>query len=556
MSSLHRGKYFFGSFAIFFAIYNFLRSRQLDFESSIFAPFRYEGLLFFKNALLDRTGAFFFIRDWSTSFLKNEHPLLYFHNLDLSHFLAGLVQSYVPCGKIGLFFMALLVSVAGLWLLWTACLKNFEKLTAAVFLLTAVLPPKSFHLAPENLFIAVSLTCLAWHFRLLTTLWSSPELSRSFYLQLFFCLGVAALTETNLAVLMVLITVFFLLISSRPMFRIASMKRVFFLTLFSGLPLIFTRAIQMLAVKVYGFWDKYALDMAYTSRIKVNSDIDPLDAIAFYAKNGLTYFGDGAPQKIITNLKAVTDYFHQNFGEQLWSLTTVLALFLLVRELIRRERPAGEPRPPSPVLLLAGYLCGFTAASYALVFLSGDAMVKISLSQYGILYYPVIYTACFVCFIPSLVQNYLRADLAPWKNRALFFLIALIFVFAARHAMFKTRVEYFSYKKALPQVERDSDIITNYEPSVVAIETGSRVNMSWFDALPSSCDLLDSCRILKMYRAENVRETKHLYMFLAFFLPYGDEKPVLAKRLCLDNLEHRILYEDSYFGLYEILVKP
>ena len=63
-------------FAVLYAIANLIAAIKIDFESSIFLPFRYEGLLFFENAVLSDTNAFFFIRDWSTSFLPKEHPLL------------------------------------------------------------------------------------------------------------------------------------------------------------------------------------------------------------------------------------------------------------------------------------------------------------------------------------------------------------------------------------------------------------------------------------------------------------------------------------------------
>jgi len=544
-------KILFGLLAILFSFGNFFIARKIDFESLIFCPFRYEGLLFFKNALLDKTGAFFFLRDWSTSFSKAEHPLLYFHNLDLVHFFAGFVQTFVPYGKSSLFFVGLAVSLAGLGLIFKFCFRHFNNMVTLVFLLAIVLPLKAFLLAPQNLFIAVSLLCLVWHLKLLQTIASANKLTSGFYIELIACFGLAAMAETNQTLLMILITGLLALYFSS--FTRESLKRLLRITFFSALPLVCLRVLQLIAVKAFGFWEQYAIDMAYTSKIKVNSSIDIAEAIVFYAQHALTYFGDGAPQRIATNLRGITAYYQSHFGHQFWLLTLACAIFLVGRKkIISIFYKKDLPGTFDPCIFLACYLCAFTMASYLMVFLTGDAILKIALSSFGVLDYTLVYSACFICLIPALSLEYLGKEFPAWKTRIIFFSLALIFAFFARHSLIQTRWEHFSYKKALAKAEKGSDIITNYEPSVVSIESGSRANMAWQDRLPSSCDLLDSCRVLKMYRTTNAQRTKHLYMFLAFFPPYGGEKQALEQRLCLDKLQKRLLYEDRNFGLYEI----
>ncbi|MFA7254786.1 MAG: hypothetical protein WC133_01640 [Candidatus Omnitrophota bacterium] len=420
-----------------------------------------------------------------------------------------------------------------------------------VFLLAIVLPLKAFLLAPQNLFIAVSLLCLVWHLKLLQTIASANKLTSGFYIELIACFGLAAMAETNQTLLMILITGLLALYFSS--FTRESLKRLLRITFFSALPLVCLRVLQLIAVKAFGFWEQYAIDMAYTSKIKVNSSIDIAEAIVFYAQHALTYFGDGAPQRIATNLRGITAYYQSHFGHQFWLLTLACAIFLVGRKkIISIFYKKDLPGTFDPCIFLACYLCAFTMASYLMVFLTGDAILKIALSSFGVLDYTLVYSACFICLIPALSLEYLGKEFPAWKTRIIFFSLALIFAFFARHSLIQTRWEHFSYKKALAKAEKGSDIITNYEPSVVSIESGSRANMAWQDRLPSSCDLLDSCRVLKMYRTTNAQRTKHLYMFLAFFPPYGGEKQALEQRLCLDKLQKRLLYEDRNFGLYEI----
>jgi len=149
------------------------------------------------------------------------------------------------------------------------------------------------------------------------------------------------------------------------------------------------------------------------------------------------------------------------------------------------------------ITLLSSYLLFFTIASYMLLFLSGDAIIKVFLSKFGIIDIAVVYRAFFILLIPLILYIFVNSKNSVFIHLAL---IALLFLaYFCKDLMLETRQEYFGYKKVVSLIPENSNIISNFEPSVLAIETQNRVNMSWFDGQPDSCSRLKSKSLLKMY---------------------------------------------------------
>lgn len=547
-------------FLLLYVVYNYLFAFSIDFESKLFAAFRYEGLLFYKNAVMhksaNQSNVFFYIRDWSTSLVQNEHPLLYFHNLDLIHFISGSIQYHSAYGKILLFFISSAVSVTGLLLVLQYAGKYFQEKIFTLVLIAAVLVPlRGFNLAPQNLFLAVCLLVIVWHLSLLRRMQHLQKLKTDFVLEVTACFFLAAVTETNLALLLLIITALFLFYTNYAN-GLTAIKMNLAILASAIFPIALLRGLQVLIVKANGYWDTYKLDVAYTSKLKVNSAIGLEDAIKFYADNGITFFGQSS-QTIANNIAALTECYKNNYAGTFWYFTLFAAAFLLVvdKTPFSKAGHAGAALPRESIFMGA-YLCFFTFATYIMLFLSGNAIIGLSLSEYGILYYQILYNAFFVLIVPYSLFHILeqRKIVGRFKAVVLSLSIAVLWVWLIHDAFVKTRVEHFSFKEALKKVSPNADIITNFEPSIITVETGGRANMSWFEDEKTSCDLLQSERLIKMYKTRAGNNTKKsTYVFLAFYMPYlSGNKETTIKNHCISDSTHDKLYEDRYFALYKI----
>jgi len=539
-------------FTVIYAIANLIAAIKIDFESSIFLPFRYEGLLFFQNAILSETNAFFFIRDWSTSFLSEEHPLLYFHNLDLIHFFAGFVQYFSSHGKIILFTLSLLISLLGLWMIARDFNKHLGTLFTVLFMALLVFSVGAFRLSPQNLFITLGIFSVIWNLILLRKIWYQEALDFKFFLELFSMFLLVAAVETNLAVMLVIITGLFALFSTQTFFKWNSIKRIFLIGAISALPIVLFRLIQLASIYYYGYLNEYMTDISYTSQLKVNSNVDTLDAIAFYAQHGLTFFGQGAPQQIATNIQNLTQYYKGYYGNWIWfSMLLVSLLMLLGKKTINQLIVNKKSFQFQNVTFLSSYLLFFTIASYLLLFLSGDAIIKAYLSKFGFMDITVVYRAFFILLIPLIL--YVFAD----SKKNLFIYLSLVsilfFAYFCKDLMLETRQEYFGYKKVVSLIPENSNIISNFEPSILAIETKSRVNMSWYESRPYSCSQLNSKNLLKMYKVNKKNKNGDLYLFLAHYPPYAqNSKKFLLDRHCVKHSTHQLLYKDELYLLYKV----
>jgi len=545
-------KKWFLIFAVLYASANLIAAIKIDFESSIFLPFRYEGLLFFENALLSDTNAFFFIRDWSTSFLPEEHPLLYFHNLDLIHLFAGFVQYLSSHGKIILFTLSLLISLLGLWMIARDFNKHIGTLFTVLFIALLVISVGAFRLSPQNLFITLAIFSVIWNLILLRRIWHYETLDLKFFLELFSMFLLVAAVETNLAVMLVIITGFFALFSTKTLFKFSSIKRIFLIGFISALPIVLFRLIQLASIYYYGYLNEYMTDISYTSQLKVHSNVDTLDAIAFYAQHGLTFFGQGAPQKIVTNVINLTRYYWDFYGNLLWfSMLLFCLLILLRKKQINQFIGHKKSVQFQNVTFLSSYLLFFTIASYLLLFLSGDAVIKVFLSKFAIIDIAVVYRTFFILLIPLILYTLVDSKKTIFAYLALVAL--LFFAYFARHLILETRLEYFGYKEIVSLIPENSNIISNFEPSVLAIETKSRVNMSWFEKQPYSCSLLNSKNLLKMYKVNNNEYNENSYLFLVHYPPYSTGgKKALVDRHCIQHQTHQLLYEDDLYLLYKV----
>ncbi len=558
---LKKNKWFI-LFSILYIIYNLIAAIKTNFESSIFLPFRYEGLLFFKNAITSNTKAFFFIRDWSTSFLPQEHPLLYFHNLDLIHFFAGFIQYFTSSGKIILFIFSLIISIIGLWMIWKNLFhKYFNKIIAFTLMILTLVPLASFRISPQNLLITVGLLSIVWNVIILRKIFNSEILNRKLLVELFFLFLIVALTETNLTILLIIITILFTFNSAKSFIKLNSIKRILSLTGISILPIVLLRIMQIALVYFFGYINEYKLDFNYTTKLKVNPNIDILEAISFYRQNGITFFGQAGAQNTFDHFKNLTNFYLGNYGRWIWFLIIITCLLFLIINKIKFKMQLKKIINDQfqNIVFLSTYIIFFIIASYLILLLSGDAIIKVFLSKWGIFDIDVIFRAFFIMLIPTILYSILKKKINPnnfTKKVPIFCLTVLTIVFfttVAENSILQTRKEFFSYEKVLSLIPEKSDVISNYEPSVIAIETNSRVSMSWFANLPSSCDNLNSNSLLKMFKiSKDYYKNRDLYIFLVLYPPYngGGGKDALINRHCIKSDTYTLLYEDELYLLY------
>lgn len=558
---LKNNKYFF-VFLAFYSIYNLIFSIMIDFESIIFLPFRYEGLLFFKNAIMNDSNAFFFIRDWSTSFLSEEHPLLYFHNLDLVHFFAGFIQYYLPYPKIALFILSLFLSATGLYIAWINLKRTYGVLFTTVFVGLLFLPIKAYLFAPQNLFSAVTLLCIVWNFVILKRIWVCKTVHCELAIQLFFSFLLAAITETNLFLLLFIVTSLLTVCSHSSWFYLKSYIRTATIILISGLPIIILRSTQFIAVLCYGYRNEYIDDLRFTSKLKIQSDIQLPDAIEFYADRGITFFGQAEPQTIISNVKELFAIYTHQYN--LYSLTIMLLIscLIILASKFSYSQAMNKTKLVNPDLMcktsfLCSYLFFFFVAAFGILPLTGDASIKISMASHGFFDFTLIFRAIYIILIPWLVLNIIKmydVHYPPLNVNIIPPVLLVLFAYLSYPSFVESKKENFSYKKAIKYIPPNVDVITNFEPSIVAVETGSRVSMGWYAGQPDSCDFMNSKRLLKMFKTnKNHKENNgDLYVFMVFYYPYGVNRIILEDRLCVTQNNFSLIYVDSQCAVYKL----
>ena len=170
-----------------------------------------------------------------------------------------------------------------------------------------------------------------------------------------------------------------------------------------------------------------------------------------------------------------------------------------------------------------------------------------------------MFRACFVVF-PALalcqILSRWRAVPLPSALRAGVPAVVSLTLLAASGAGFSEgREDPLTFKTALRAVEPGSDVITNFDIGPVAVETKSRVSISWYIDRQSACDGLQSGNLLRMFRAGSGAHPSsgEVYLVLAYFMPYGSPRDFVMSRHCLDQLPHYLLYEDESFGVYRII---
>lgn len=548
-----RQEKWFIAFVVLYFIYNLHQAIKIDFESSIFLPFRYEGLLHFKNAVEGDNNAFYFIRDWSTSFMPEEHPLLYFHNLDLVHFFAGFVQYYSANGKVILFLLSSMAIIAAFWMVR----ESAEGYFIIPFMALILIPADAFRFAPQNLFISLGLLAIAWNATILYKIWNFKTLR---LIELFCLFVLAAVVETNLAVLLFMLTVIYFIYFSVDSLKIIPFKKIIQICFCAASPILLLRVIQFISVVYFGYMDEYLADIAYTSKLKVSSDVSASDAIAFYARQGITFFGQGEPQKITTNMINLTKYYMAGYGGMAWVFTMIFCVLILTISKFGFNKAFKNLyfMQFRNILFLPSYMVFFVVSSYLILFLSGNSIMSIYLGRYGINDIDVIYRAFFILLAPAITYVIVGNIVNPKKyiykvlQACAVVMIFLLFSYFAKDSMLITRQEHFGYKDVLSLIPEKSDIITNHEPSIIAIETKGRANMSWYEGQPYSCDNIKSPHLLKMYKVNGDNKNKNnLYVFLANYQPYSGDTVSLLERHCISPETHMLLYVDDLYMLFK-----
>ncbi|MGE4132087.1 MAG: hypothetical protein AB7F86_10655 [Bdellovibrionales bacterium] len=483
-------------------------------ESDFFAAFRYEGLLFFKNFMAGPDWRFLFIRDWSTSPSSIEHPLLYFRNLDVLHFLAGAVQYLLPkVGPWALVVAALLVSLGAAFLVWHELSDLLDRRVASVALASMLIVPQGLLAASLNLFLAVCLLSFSVMTVLSVRLLQGRPISRGWMGALFVVGVINAGLETNLAVYFAAVVGFCCLVRWLRRGR-SGFGEFWKLTIILALPILMVRGVQYGAVVHYGYSELMKEDLQYSRMARISGNVDPVDAVQFFQKRGLNFFGMSERLSLSDLLEETNGVLKRNFGKTLpW-------IFLLVAILTIRFRKRWDPSIIVPLYLF----WMVSLVLFLMVPVTGNALLNLGLRDHAFIDFLLGARLCFYVSVFLVIQAAMELYWPKGRGVIPFVVVALVMV-QFRSAQSHNRKENFDFVELLAKVPAGADLVTNFEPSISAVTTGARVNLSWFIEANESCKGLDGQGLLKMYRVGSSESalSSPLYYYLVLTPPYLPE---------------------------------
>ena len=561
--------------SILFAVYSFHRALYVNFESEVFAPFRFEAFLLASNAIKLHDPNLFVLNDWSTSPALIEHPLLYLHNLTGVHMLAGIIQCTLGdyLGSIALFAVSLLVSIVGLWfgircvldLMPTGAGPLFRFGLLLLTLTVLLVHDRSLRLAPQNLLIATTSSFVLWNFSILLRAMKHTISIKRLIIELSTCIFFSSLAETNLALLLLLISGVTLVsdtIVNRDLDRksLLSMGVVFF---GASVALVIPRAFQLMVIWLSGNWSKFRWDAAYSYMIKTHSHVDVAQAVEAYRHHMLVYYGDSQMQTYSTNWHNMMAALSRMSGGLLSEWLVLLAGTLVIVAIIR-----GMPLFKKSCTLRAGiYVIAFFISSILMIFISGDALYKITYDDQGFLNYKIGYGIAMVLFAPIAIIEWKQ-----WKGGKLpliawivlpIFAIASFNVWKSNTYSDVSHHDHLDFLEAKQVLEPNAYVITNYEPSIVPFLFGRPVEISWFVMAQNPADLVNSQTMIKFWRVVRPDNGCPHYLFLAKYPPYGDGswRDIMKRNGILDSNGSiqqgvRQLFGNANFRLFRLPLQP
>lgn len=572
-STLGRWLFLVGS--ILFAVYSVYRAIHVDFESEVFAPFKFEALLLAKNAIKLHDPNLFILNDWSTSSAAIEHPLLYLHNLTGIHMLAGVIQYSLGdhLGSIALFAVSLLVSIVGLWF-GIRCTLDLIPTGAGMlsrigflFLALTVLlvHDRSLRLAPQNLLIATTSSFVLWHFSILLRAMKQTISDKRLVIELSSCIFLSSLAETNLALLLLLISGVMLgtsAIVNRDLSR-NSLLSMGIPLLGGGVALAIPRIFQLMVIWLSGNWSKFRWDAAYSFMIKTHSHVDDAQAVEAYRQHMLVYYGDSQMQSYSANWHNMMSAFARMCGGLSGEWLVLLAGTLAVLSII-----SGVPTVKKSCTLRAGiYIVAFFICSILMIFISGDALYKITYDDQGFLNYKIGFGIAMVLFAPIVILE--------WKQRMggklpsiawIVFPIVAIATFNVwknNTYLDESHHDHLDFLEAKQVLELNAYVITNYEPSIVPFLFGRPVEISWFAMAQNPASLINSPNLIRFWRVVRPDNGCPHYLFLAKYPPYGDGswRDIMKRSGILDmnnTIQYGVkqLFGNENFRLFRLPLQP
>jgi len=537
---------YFTLVAIGFVIYH-----QYGYVSQVFAPFNYESILFYKNYDTFTSFNSLFTRDWSTYPTEDGHPLYYFHNLDLVHLLNGYVLQ--EFSKPTSYILQISIATAFYYLAFRflyQLLENLypaqlERISFALLILASVVfliyPIRNVLGGLDNILLASTFFLSVANFKFLITNYDISRLTVRNTFEVLSYILFAALCETNLALLLILITSFYYSADLIGNFRRDNALKTLALVVLAFAILLLPRSIQLIQIFWKGNYHIYSSDIKLTSLLKQGAGIQVADAVDRYQSLGLVYFGDPSTPSVYQNFKQLLIFFH--------ALTYKGVLFLpLVYGYIK-----GIGSKQIKVKIYSRYVISYCVAVFLVVLITGDSILKISLSRSGFLtYYATLVLALlYICF---LILNNQPFSALYKKCVGLFLLVlALVVTYEIARELPGHR-DHSNFLKFQRKLEKDSIVISNYEPSIVHSLFGSPVAISWFvdEANPSM--ISKSPLLLKFWNVPKVGCLKvPTYFFLAKFEPYSNADLNITLKLNAlfgDSKEYQLIQDDKYFAMY------
>lgn len=568
------GRWIFVAGSVLFSVYSFYRAIHVNFESEVFAPFKFEALLLARNAIKIHDLNLFILNDWSTSPAVKDHPLLYLHNLTGVHMLAGVIQYSLGdhWGSIALFAVSLLVTIVGLWF-GIRCTLNLIATADPLFrfglLLIALtvlfVHDRSLRLAPQNLLIATTSTFVLWHFSILLRAMERTLSVKRLAIELSTCIFLSSLAETNLALLLLLISGVTLgsnAIVNRNFERNGLLSTGIPL-LGGGLALVIPRGFQLLVIWWSGNWSKFRWDAAYTYMIKTHSHVDDAQAVAAYRQHMLVYYGDSEMQSYSVNFHNMMASLARMSGGLVGELLVLLAGILTIAAILR-----GAPSFKMSCTLRAGiYIVAFFICSVAMIFISGDALYKITYDDQGFLNYKIGYGIAMVLFGPIAILEWKqwmggKLPMIAWIILPIFS-VASFNVWKNNTYSDVSHHDHLDFLEAKQNLESNAYVITNYEPSIVPFLFGRPVEISWFAVAQNPAGLINSPSLIRFWRVDRPDVGCPHYLFLAKYPPYGDGSwvDIMKRNGILDSNGSihqgvRQLFENSDFRLFRLPLQP
>ena len=548
MNKISRLSLFLLTFAISFYLYG-----VNSFVSNGFAPFNYEGILFYKNFKNSDLVNIFF-RDWSTFNNSNGHPLVYFHNIDFIHLLNGLILTEFPFPFnyiIQCLLSSLVITIIIFMLInilqfnkYNFKLNINQKIFFYIVVFSLFIPQRVILASINNIFLSITLFLTIYHFYVLI---NDEMIFNKKIVNLSVIVFLSSLVETNISVFLLLITSLYFTIeyynkknTSR---NISSLLKLF--TILCIL-LFVPRLLQIVQVYLNNLFELYLIDIDISSKLKMGNQVISFFPTSKYEELGIVYFGDKSVTSLLGNLKELFIFYYE--------LTFFGCILLFVFLISYLEKKFELKLNTSNYTV---YIVSYIISSIILVSISGDALLKISFSKNGFLNYHIplllsifLILLLFINWILLIVNINIKIIIC---SILLSFHCGYLFYLNLKLPGLTVQTDFLLFKK---QLKKNAIVISNFEPSIVNYLFDTPVAISWFVNSDKLENISSDKYLLKFWNVSKVGCLESpTYFFFSKNPPYSnDDYNITLKRFHLyeKNDSFHNIQESNGFILFEL----